>query len=888
MMLSAGAKLGPYEVQSLLGSGGMGEVYRARDTRLDRTVAIKVLPQYRSSDPQRRQRFEREARAISALNHPNICHLYDVGSQDGTDYLVMEYLEGETLAARLTKGRLPLDLTLRYATEVADALDAAHRRGIVHRDLKPGNIFLTKHGESKVLDFGLAKLEEADAAADTRTAGATSPEVLTTPGIAMGTVAYMSPEQARGEELDARTDIFSLGAVLYEMATGKMAFPGKTSAVVFKAILDQMPPPPSELAQSLPAKLDQVIEKALEKDRNLRYQSAADMRADLARLTRDAESGKTSVAQTRSVKPQKNAWIVAVAALLLIAIGFVFWKKFARRGIAGEGFHNPAIMRLSSSGDVQWARISKDGRYFAYVSEKNGRFSLWVRQTTVANAVEIIAPQPYPISDLTFTPDGTYLEYNMFEDVRTGRIFQIPVLGGPPRLLANNAFLGLTFSPDGRRIAFGRIGPAGTEAHLIVANADGRDEHVVLTHQISFASGEGVFQQLRWSPDGSNIVADVVTADPDGRKTHLWLIDPGTGTEKRMPGPGWRTISDFSWLPDGSGLVVIAQERSGVPRQVWFVTYPQGIASRVSNDLYDYLSASLSGDGHTMVAVQQDTQVGLWVGSSTAPNNLKQITTGRKDGMNGLAWTPQNRIVYSANHLDNWDLFIVDADGKHEQQLTFDKQFHGNPTVCDEGRSVVYESDVGGTSHLWRLDLQSGGSTQLTNALGESLPACAGKGQEVFYLGQLEGKATHAFKVPIAGGAPTQISTQHVATGPVPSPDQHHIKFSDFEKDGTVVIKIVSMQTGVDEWIFKIPPTLDPNGGLSTWGTDSSSLVFSDLRNGTPNLWQAPLFRDAPPKQLTHFESGMIFNQRFSPDGRLLAISKGSISSDAVLFTDAK
>jgi serine/threonine protein kinase len=236
MMLSAGTKLGPYEIQSLLGSGGMGEVYRARDTRLDRTVAIKVLPQYRSSDPQRRQRFEREARAISALNHPNICHLYDVGSQDGTDYLVMERLEGETLAARLTKGRLPLDLTLRYATEVADALDAAHRRGIVHRDLKPGNIFLTKHGESKVLDFGLAKLEEADAAADTRTAGATSPEVLTTPGIAMGTVAYMSPEQARGEELDARTDIFSLGAVLYEMATGKMAFPGKTSAVVFKAI----------------------------------------------------------------------------------------------------------------------------------------------------------------------------------------------------------------------------------------------------------------------------------------------------------------------------------------------------------------------------------------------------------------------------------------------------------------------------------------------------------------------------------------------------------------------------------------------------------------------------------------------------------------------------
>ncbi len=290
--LAAGTRFGHYEIQALLGEGGMGEVYRGRDTRLNRTVAIKVIPQALASDPFRKQRFEREARAISALQHPNICTLYDVGHQDGAFFLVMEFLEGETLAKRLQKGSLSLELTLRYGIEVADALDAAHRRGIVHRDLKPANIFITSHGESKVLDFGLAKLDDSDPEVGTSAQTATDVQILTTPGVAMGTAPYMSPEQVRGEDLDARTDIFSLGAVLYEIATGKMAFPGKTTAMVHKAILDETPPPPSEVVPTLPERLDQIVGKALEKDRDLRYQSAADLRADLSRLKRDTSSGK--------------------------------------------------------------------------------------------------------------------------------------------------------------------------------------------------------------------------------------------------------------------------------------------------------------------------------------------------------------------------------------------------------------------------------------------------------------------------------------------------------------------------------------------------------------------------------------------------------------------
>jgi eukaryotic-like serine/threonine-protein kinase len=882
----SGQTVSHYRILERLGGGGMGVVYKAEDLKLGRFVALKFLPEEVARDPQALARFQLEAKSASTLNHPNICTIHEVDEQDGRPFIVMEYLDGITLKHLIEGKPIEVETVLSLGIEIADALHAAHSAGIVHRDIKPANIFITNRGHAKILDFGLAKVSAAGEATTLATFGV-DPQQLTSPGSVVGTVAYMSPEQARGEELDPRTDIFSLGAVLYEMTTGRVAFPGRTSAVVFKAILDETPKPPCEVNPKLPAQLEQIVDKSLEKDKTLRYQSAADLRADLARLTRDSESRKTGALKPRSAKSRRGLWIAVSALALLTAVGLGYLRT-STRGVANRAFHNPAMVRISSSGDVQWARISGDGRYLAYVSEKSGRFSIWVRQVSVANAVQVLAPQPFAISDLTFSPDGNYLLYTLSDQEKKGRIYQIPVLGGSPRRLVDDTFMGSTVSPDGRNIAFGRLGAGGSEGYLIVADADGRNERTVLTHKITFESWGGIFQGLQWSPDGRNIVAHVASPDPNGLPSHLWLIDPASGREKRLSGPGWRNISDFGWLPDGTGLVVVAQEKSGAPRQIWFTAYPQGNTRRITNDLYDYLSASVSEDGRTMVAAQQDTRVGLWVGSSTAPTDLKPITSGRMDGMNGLAWTPSGRIVFSADHLDNWDLFIVDADGNHEQQLTFDRHYHGYPTICDGGRSVVYESDPEGVSHLWRLDFESGARTQLTSGSGESLAACVGAGQEVFYLGQAEGRATHPFKIPIAGGTPTQISTQHVATGAVPSPDQRHIKFSQFEKNGTAVIKIVSAQTGADEWIFRIPATIDPNGGLSTWGPNGRSLVASDVRNGTPNLWEFPLFLDAPPKQLTHFDSGLIFNQRFSPDGKLIAISKGTISSDAVLFTEAK
>jgi eukaryotic-like serine/threonine-protein kinase len=430
-MLVPGTKLGPYEIQSLLGSGGMGEVYRARDTRLDRTVAIKVISGSLSSDATRLQRFEREARAISALQHPNICTLYDVGQQDGTDYLVMEYLEGETLGSRLARARLSVEQTLTHGIEIATALDAAHNRGIVHRDLKPGNIFLTLHGDCKVLDFGLAQVE-ADGSPEAPTV--TRLDLLTSPGTAVGMVAYMSPEQARGEALDGRTDIFSLGSVLYEMATGKVAFPGKTSAIVFKAILDGAPPPPSELNKLLPARLDEVIGKSLEKDRELRYQSAAELRADLKRIKRDSESQRVSATAVRSLGPSgttsRSKWIFAavLVAFLIIGAAAYRWLKPSQAELA---FQHYRISRLTSTGNVKVMSVSRDGRYLAYMVAETAGESVWVQQIATATNVRILGPVSANLYSPFFSPDGNYIYYAQDDNKKSLlEIYRLPTIGG--------------------------------------------------------------------------------------------------------------------------------------------------------------------------------------------------------------------------------------------------------------------------------------------------------------------------------------------------------------------------------------------------------------------------------------------------------------------------
>jgi eukaryotic-like serine/threonine-protein kinase len=505
--IAAGTRLGPYEVQALLGTGGMGEVYRARDTRLNRTVAIKVIPRSLSTDPGRLQRFEREARAIAALQHPNICTLYDIGHQERMQFLVMEHLEGETLAKRLQKGRVPLEQVLRFGAEVADALDAAHRKGIVHRDLKPANIFLTTHREVKVLDFGLAKLDEPEPVVDTSAETATDEKVLTTPGVAMGTAPYMSPEQARGEELDARTDIFSLGAVLYEMATGKMAFLGKTTAMVHKAILDETPLPPSQLVPSLPEHLDHIVARTLEKDRDLRYQSAADLRADLNRLKRDTSSGRVHAGSsdlhpvTKPVNPApktrlRTKWL-AMGVFILIALGtggvwFIFHHSSAsKRELVQRQLLGPSADPGQSRG-----KLSRDGRYLAYEDSRG----VWIQEIDTGQTHMVPGQSGTDVEE--WYPDGLHL---LVTDSRLD-LWDLFIASGERRKLASKTFWP-SISCNGTEVVFGNA-PFPTE--LWIMPAGGGEARKL----VSLANGKSI-DSYAWSPDCSEI-AYIATNNVEG------------------------------------------------------------------------------------------------------------------------------------------------------------------------------------------------------------------------------------------------------------------------------------------------------------------------------------------------------------------------------------
>jgi len=463
MDLLPGLKLGPYEIMAPLGAGGMGEVYRARDTRLGRVVALKILPQHLSERPESRERFEREGRAISSLNHPNVCHLYDVGVDQGISYLVMEYLEGETLADRLRKGPVALEQVLRYGAEVADALDCAHRRGIIHRDLKSANIFVTVHGECKVLDFGLAKQDE-ESSPDAETL--TLPEVLTSPGTAVGTVAYMSPEQARGESMDARSDIFSLGAVLYEISTGKLPFNGKTSAVVFKAIMDETPASPVRLNALIPVKLDEIIMKALEKDPDLRYQTAAEIRGDLKRMKRDTTSGKTeadpssvsisSGVSAADILPRKRSSSssvllaearrhkgltigATVAALLLVGAAIVGVHNLVYKAVDAIDTQKITLQQLTNHRQVvssSGIAVSSDGKWLAYV-KREGERSLRVRQIATGSEISVVPAQSGLFFGVTFSPDGSRVLFSHTDPANpnTNILYAVPTLGGPTHRL---------------------------------------------------------------------------------------------------------------------------------------------------------------------------------------------------------------------------------------------------------------------------------------------------------------------------------------------------------------------------------------------------------------------------------------------------------------------
>src|SRR3984957_14488935 len=506
MQISDGQNIAHYKIVRRLGGGGMGVVYQAEDTKLGRLVALKFLPIEADRDSSALARFLREARAASALNHPGICTIYAIEEYEGQTFIAMELLEGEGLDRSLAVGSLPVNRTMEFGVQLADALDAAHKKGLVHRDIKPANIFVTERGTAKLLDFGLAKLLKDVDDAGGETIGDLTNQ-LTSPGMAVGTISYMSPEQARGEELDGRSDLFSLGTVLYQMVTGKQAFPGTTSAIVFDKILHHPPVAPVTLNPSVQPEFERILNKALEKDKDYRYQVAAEMRSDLKRLQRESDSGRTPAASGGAGSAQRSAgggaggagggvtapasdggvavatptpsapmpaartgssalveaarsnkvgvsMGVLVALILLAAAGFGFYSLFMKT--EHIPFDHFSIENLTNNGHVALATISPDGKYLLDVHDESGLQSLWLRHIQTGSNTQVVTPAATRYASLMFSPDAGYIYFVRRDEAEhtISILYSAPVLGGTPRELVKDVDSPISFSSDGKKLVY--------------------------------------------------------------------------------------------------------------------------------------------------------------------------------------------------------------------------------------------------------------------------------------------------------------------------------------------------------------------------------------------------------------------------------------------------
>ena len=900
----------------------MGEVYLALDAQLDRTVALKILPSEVVFNEDRMRRFVQEARAAAALNHPSIAHIYEIGESDGTHFIAMEFIDGETLGGKIHRETTPLNKLLKYLAQVAEGLAKAHAVGIVHRDLKPDNIMITRDGYAKILDFGLAKLVEPQAAprAESDSAGETATAILaqhSTPGMIMGTVGYMSPEQAQGRtaEIDHRSDIFSFGCILYEAATRQKAFAGKDPLDSLHKIVHAPTPQIKDTNSDAPLDLQRIVRRCLAKEPEKRYQSIKEVAIELDELreelkdrhgsvqppsngeesalgstganmtgtqpsvvhTDQAISHSTSSAEylVSGIKSHKAAVLLAVLGVAFTIAGGLALYKYWSVPTKPVPFQNIRLTKLTFNGKATSAVISPDGNQVVYVIYDGGLRSLWLRQVATGTDVKLTEPEDTNYFGLTISPDGNFLYYAFGGlSVQNRELYRMPVLGGSPRKVVDNISSPVGFSPDGKQIAFvrGETQPRGSA--LIIANADGTEERQVAARE----GGPNRFGTLfyggvAWSPDGKRIATIARGSDSAGRFQNVIEVPIEGGAERVVTSQRWYQIHRLSWLADGSGLLMTAAETASDARsrQIWHVSYPGGEARKITNDLNGYTSISLNADSSVLVTIQENHATDIWVapeGDAGRANKFTSVSSNM-DGLDSVRWTPDGKIVFHSMAGGRDGIWTMEADGKNRKQLTTSETVDYNPSVTTDGRYVVFVSERTGAPAGWIMDIDGSNQKKL-NTSGFNPQAADGW---VVYP-----KEQSLWKSPIHGGEAVPLNEEQLIRCGV-SMDGRMLACSLEAPGSPIRLAVLPIDGGSPAKIFDARFQLPAR---MRWTPDGRAVSYIGRENGLSDIWSQSI-DGGEPKRQTNFKADNIFSFDWSRDNKLV-ISHGTSTSDVVLM----